>query len=67
MASKVANQFKELSSIELEKKLRDTRSELLNLRLRKKTGQLEQSHKLTSLRRDIARMETFLAQKKSVA
>lgn len=59
-------ELKDLAPAELEKKIRDTRSELLQLRLRKQTGQLEKPHMLTTLRRDIARMETFLNQKKQV-
>ena len=54
----------ELSMTELEKKIRETREELLNLRLRKQTGQVEKTNELQSLRRDIARMETIHGQKK---
>ena len=51
----------------MEKKLRDNRSELLNLRLRKQTGQVEKPHLIRAIRRDIARLETTLRQKKNVA
>ncbi|MDX2110897.1 MAG: 50S ribosomal protein L29 [Verrucomicrobiota bacterium] len=57
----------DLPAAELEKKLRDNRAELLQLRLRKHTGQLEKPHLLTSIRRDIARIETVLHKKKSVS
>lgn len=59
-----AKEVAELSLAEIEKKIRDTRHELLELRLRKKTGQLEKSHLLKELRRDIARLETFATSKR---
>jgi large subunit ribosomal protein L29 len=58
-----AKDIRELSPAELDKKLRDTREELLNLRLRKHTGQVEKTHQLGSLRKDIARMETIRTEK----
>ncbi len=65
-----SKEIRELSIPELEKKIRDTRDELLTLKLRKQTGQVENTAELTSLRKDIARMETIhnqklLAEKKS--
>lgn len=62
-----ASDIREYSQKELDKKLRDTRSELLNLRLRKQTGQVEKPHMIRALRRDIARLETILRQKNNVA
>jgi large subunit ribosomal protein L29 len=59
--------IKELSIDEIAKKIRDTRDELLHIRLRKQTGQLEKPHLLSELRRDIARMETILTEKKKTA
>ncbi|MEI6860639.1 MAG: 50S ribosomal protein L29 [Verrucomicrobiota bacterium] len=53
-----AKEIRELSVVEIETKLRDTRTELLNLRLRKNTGQVEKSHLLRSLRKDVARLLT---------
>lgn len=60
-------ELKELAVPELDKKIRDLRAELLNLTLRRTTGQVEKTHLLRELRRDIARCETFLAQKRSAA
>lgn len=54
----------ELSEIEVEKKLRDTRDEHVKMRMSKQTGQVEETHKLKNLRRDIARLETILREKK---
>ena len=57
----------ELSEIEVEKKLRDTRDEHVKMRMSKQTGQVEETHKLKNLRRDIARLETILKEKKLVS
>ena len=66
MAEKIKD-LRELSDVELVKKLRDLREELLNSRLSKQTGQLEKSHLLKELRRDIARVQTLLKQKNTTA
>ena len=55
--------IRELSIPELEKTIRDTRDQLLELKLRKQTGQVENTSELTSRRRDIARMETIRNEK----
>ncbi|MBC2606399.1 50S ribosomal protein L29 [Pelagicoccus albus] len=55
--------IQELSVAEIEKKIRDTRAELLDLRLKKQTGQVEKTHKITEARKDIARMETIRSAK----
>jgi len=55
--------IRELSTAEIEKKIRETREELVNLRLRKQTGQVEKPHLLRELRRDLARFHTILEQK----
>jgi len=52
--------LKELSVAELNKKLRETREELLTLRLRKQTGQVEKPHELRELRKSIARIQTLI-------
>lgn len=57
--------IKELRLAELEKKIRDTRDQLLDLRLKKQTGQVEKTHEITGLRKDVARMETIRSQKMS--
>jgi large subunit ribosomal protein L29 len=49
-----------LSIEELENKLDNVRSQLLNLRLRKKTGQIEKMHMFFKLRKDIARILTVM-------
>ncbi len=56
-------EIRKLSSLELEKKLRDVGEELMHLRLRKQTGQVEKPHMLSDLRRDRARIKTILSEK----
>jgi large subunit ribosomal protein L29 len=59
--------IREMSEVEIEKKLRDTHDAHVNLRLRKQTGQVERPHEFTELRREIARLETILKEKKLAA
>ena len=58
-------EIRELAPTEITTKLRETREQLLQLRLRKHTGQIEKPHLLRTYRKDIARLETILRQKKS--
>jgi len=55
--------IRELPIAELKKKERDNRERLLQLRLQKNTGQVEDTAEIRKLRRDIARMNTILRQK----
>ncbi|HTB80166.1 MAG TPA: 50S ribosomal protein L29 [Opitutaceae bacterium] len=57
-------EIRDLAPAEIETKLRATRDELLQLRLKKHTGQIEKPHQLRLLRKDIARLETVLREKK---
>jgi large subunit ribosomal protein L29 len=60
-------EIRNLSTSEIEKTLRESRQKLLDMRLRKKTGQLEKPHELRVLRKDIARLETVHTEKKKHA
>jgi large subunit ribosomal protein L29 len=62
-----SKEIRELSPAEINTKLRETREQLLNLRLRKQTGQVEKTHELRTLRKDIARLETILHEKQAKA
>ena len=62
-----SKEIRDLTSAEIETKLRDAREQLLQLRLRKQTGQVEKTHEIRVLRKDIARFETILNQKKVAA
>jgi large subunit ribosomal protein L29 len=58
-----SKEIRELAPAEITTKLRETREQLLQLRLRKNTGQVEKPHLLREYRKDIARLETILKQK----
>ncbi len=58
-----SKEIRELAPNEITTKLRETREQLLQLRLRKNTGQVEKPHLLREYRKDIARLETILKQK----
>ena len=60
-------EIRELAPAEIETKLRATRDELLQLRLKKNTGQIEKPHVIRVLRKDIARLETILREKSAKA
>lgn len=64
-----SKEIRDLAPAELPTKIRETREQLLQLRLRKQTGQVEKTHELRTLRKDIARLETALtaSKKKTVA
>jgi large subunit ribosomal protein L29 len=62
-----AKEVRNLSEQEIEKKIRDSRQELMHLRLRKQSGQVETPSMLRELRRDIARMETILKERLAAA
>jgi large subunit ribosomal protein L29 len=62
-----SKEIRDLSATEITTKIRETREKLLQLRLRKQTGQVEKTHELRTLRKDIARLETIQNQKKTVA
>jgi len=60
-----SKEIHDLAPSEITTKLRETREKLLQLRLRKHTGQVEKPHLLREYRKDIARLETILRQKKT--
>ena len=60
-----SKEIRELSPTEIATKSRETREQLLQLKLRKQTGQVEKTHELRTLRKDIARLETVANEKKA--
>jgi large subunit ribosomal protein L29 len=62
-----SKEIRDLSPAEITTKLREIREQLLQLKLRKQTGQVEKTHELRTLRKDIARLETIQNQKKQAA
>jgi large subunit ribosomal protein L29 len=61
------SELKDLTLVELGAKSRDLRQELFNLRLQQASAQLEKSARLRTLRRDIARVETRISQRRHQA
>ncbi|HEY5743864.1 MAG TPA: 50S ribosomal protein L29 [Terrimicrobiaceae bacterium] len=61
------SEIKELTIKELEARKRDTRQEIFNLRIQQQAGQLEKPHMLRQLRRDAARVEGLLTEKRKTA
>ncbi|MBE7537503.1 MAG: 50S ribosomal protein L29 [Opitutaceae bacterium] len=59
-----AKEIKELTPAEIETKLRESREALLQMRLRKHTGQVEKTHEIRSLRKTIARLMTAASARK---
>ena len=59
-----ASELRDLADDELLAKSREVRGELLNVEAKRSTGQLENTAKLHELRRDIARVETVLREKR---
>ena len=59
-------EIRDLSVAEFDTKLRESRDQLLQLRLRKQTGQVEKTHEMRVLRKSIARLETIKREKAKV-
>ena len=59
-----ASELQTLSESELEQKGRELRDELFNAKIRRSTEQLENTAMLGQLRKDVARVETLLTQKR---
>ena len=62
-----ARDLRDLSVDELESKGRELRGEIFNARVKKATGQLENLARLRLVRRDIARVETVLREKRGAS
>jgi large subunit ribosomal protein L29 len=59
-----ASQLRDLTQPELEAKATELRGELFNARIKKATGQLENNALLRRLRRDVARVQTVIRQRR---
>ena len=62
-----AKEIRDLSPAEIGTKLRELRAELLQLNMKKSSGQLEKPHVLRATRKDIARLLTVQTQKLKAA
>ena len=64
MAQAKITEIRELSTEELQARLRDLKQEALNLRLQQATGQLENSARIRLVRREVARVMTVLSERR---
>ena len=62
-----ASELRQLSTEELEQKSKEQSTLLFSARVRHATGQLENTAQLKTLKRDIARVETLLREKREGA
>jgi len=60
-------EIRELSVDELGSRRRDLSQEIFHLRLQQQSGQLEKPSQLREIRREIARIETVITERKSKA
>ena len=60
-----ANEIRNLSVEELDKKLADLKKDLFMLRMQHATNHLDNPVKITAVRRDIARVKTVLREKQN--
>jgi large subunit ribosomal protein L29 len=58
-----AHELDSLNDVDLEKKLREAKEELFNLRFQAATGQLESHGRLRTVKRDIARIYTVVRER----
>ena len=61
------NEFKTMTDVELDKKLKDLKSELFNLRFRHASGQIENPVSIRTCKRDIARVNTEIRARQAKA
>ena len=61
-----ASEIRELTVEELAVKSRELRGDLFNAFVKRSTGQLENTAKLEQLRRDIARVETVIRERRGM-
>jgi len=55
-----ANEIRELTTAEIEQNIKSLKEELFNLRFQLATGQLENTARLSEVRKSIARMKTVI-------
>lgn len=55
-----ASKIREMSAAELEAKIAELKKDLFNLRLQQATNQLDNTNKISEVKRDIARVNTVL-------
>ena len=59
-------EIRELSTEDINAKLKETKEELFNLRFRQATGNLEKPSRIRDLRHTVARLKTVLKERETV-
>ena len=54
------SEIRKMSTEDINKKIVELKAELFELRMKQATGNLDKTHKLDSLRKDVARLKTVL-------
>ncbi len=57
------SELRKLSAQELQKRVQESKKQLMELRFQASIGKLDKNHRLSELRREIARMLTILGEK----
>lgn len=57
------SELRKLQMPELQKRIQDTKKELMELRFQSSIGQLDKNHRVAEAKREIARMMTVLGEK----
>jgi large subunit ribosomal protein L29 len=57
------SELRKLPAAELQKRIQETKKELMELRFQASIGQLDKNHRMSQARREIARMMTLLGEK----
>ena len=60
-----ANEIKDMSAAELNEKLEELKQELFNLRFQHAVNQLENPMRMKAVKKDIARVKTFIRKQES--
>ena len=58
-----AKEIRNLTTEEINNKIKEVKTELFELRMKQATGNLEKTHKINELRKTIARLKTVLTEK----
>ncbi|ABO65501.1 MULTISPECIES: 50S ribosomal protein L29 [Geobacillus] len=62
-----AKEIRDLTTAEIEQKIKSLKEELFNLRFQLATGQLENTARIRQVRKDIARMKTIIRERELAA
>ena len=63
--NEVVKELRTLSNEELVAKIKESKNELFDLRLKQSTGSLEKPSKIRELRKNVARMQTILKEREN--